>query len=136
MAKFFNKFKKPCFKPIFAPFSQHWVKKKLFSKNLVLSCTISYGFLATCQNLGKTNDTIPRKRKERRTDGRTDRMTDRPYFTGALPINSKRLTVILKGLISIFVPYTMIYTHIRTFMKNVSHILKDIYIYIYIYIYI
>ena len=38
------------------------------------TCTTSYGFLALCQNSEKTNDTIPRKRLDRRTD--------RPYFIG------------------------------------------------------
>ena len=49
MTKFFNKLKKPCFWPI----SQFLGQKKCSGT--------SYGFLATCQNLEKTNDTIPRK---------------------------------------------------------------------------
>ena len=52
--------------------------KKFFPENLALPGTTSYGFLALCQNSEKTNDTIPRKRLDRRMDGRTDR----PYFTG------------------------------------------------------
>ena len=35
--------------------------KNFFSKNLALSEATSYGFLAPCQNLEKTNDPIPRK---------------------------------------------------------------------------
>ena len=42
---------------------------KFFPENPALSRTTSYGFLAPCQNSEKTNDTIPRKR----LDGRTDR---------------------------------------------------------------
>ena len=63
MTKFFNKFKK-----FFGPFSQFWGEKS-FLENLALSNTTSYGFLAICQNLEKTNDTIPRKLQTRK-DGR------------------------------------------------------------------
>ena len=35
-----------------------------------------YGLLALCQNSEKTNDTIPRKSLDRRTDGRTEGQTD------------------------------------------------------------
>ena len=42
--------------------------KKFFP---ALSCTTSHRFLATCQNLEKTNDAIPRKCQDRRTDGQT-----------------------------------------------------------------
>ena len=66
MTKFFNILKKPCFWP------------KLFLENPARSHTALYEFLASCQNLEKTNDTIPRKRPDRRKDGRTDR----PYFIG------------------------------------------------------
>ena len=44
-----------------------------FPENLALSCTTSDGFLAPCQNLEKTNDTIPRKCPCRKK-------ADRPYF--------------------------------------------------------
>ena len=41
-----------------------------------MSRTISYGFLAQCENIEKINDKILRKRtegqKDRRTEGRTD----------------------------------------------------------------
>ena len=46
-----------------------------------MSRTTSDGFLAPCQNLAKTNDTIP-KRPDRRKDGRKEERTDRPYFVG------------------------------------------------------
>ena len=49
--------------------------KKFFLENPALSHTTSYGFLASCQNLEKTNDTIPRKRPDRQKDGRTDGQT-------------------------------------------------------------
>ena len=48
------------------------------AQNPALSCTTSYCFLASCQNLEKTNDTIPGKCPDRRKDGRTDRS----YFIG------------------------------------------------------
>ena len=50
--------------------------KKFFLENPALSHTTSYGFLASYQNLAKTNDVIPRKHsdrlKERRKDGQKD----------------------------------------------------------------
>ena len=58
MTKFFNKFK------IFEA-------KKMFLGNPTLSHTTSYGFLATCQNLEKTNYTIPRNHPDRQNDGQT-----------------------------------------------------------------
>ena len=66
MTKFFNVFKKPCFWPIFPIFE----KKNFFLENPALSRTTSYGFLASCQKLQKTNDTISRKRPDRQKDGR------------------------------------------------------------------
>ena len=76
MTKCFNKFKKPYFWPIFGPFSD-FRAKTFFPENPALSCTTSYGFLASCQNSEKTNDTtISRKRLGRRTDGRTKGRTD------------------------------------------------------------
>ena len=46
--------------------------KKFVPKNPALSRRTSYGFVAPCQNLQKTNDKIPRKRLNRWKDGRTD----------------------------------------------------------------
>ena len=61
MTKFPNKFKKPCFSPIFGA-------KIIFLENAAWSYTTSYGFLAPCQNLEKVNDTIQRKWLDRRKD--------------------------------------------------------------------
>ena len=65
MTKFSNKFKKPCFWPIFPIFGA----KKIFLENPALSRTTSYGFLAPCQNLEKVNNTIQKKHPEE-TSGR------------------------------------------------------------------
>ena len=54
--------------------------KIVFLENLAPSRTTSYGFLEPCQDLEKTNNTIPRKRPDRRKDGWKDGRTDRPYF--------------------------------------------------------
>ena len=97
MAKSFNKFKKSCFWPIFGPFSQIW-GQKFFSRK---SGSVTHNFIwvsNTIPKFRKTNDAIPRKPLDRRTDGSTDgrtdgrmdgrtdgRMdgrTDRPYFIG------------------------------------------------------
>ena len=76
MTKFFNKLKKnPCFWPIFVPFSQFWGQKFFFPENLDLSHTISC-WLASCQNLEKTNDTTPRKHPDRWKDRGTNRRKD------------------------------------------------------------
>ena len=48
MTKFSNKLKKPCFGPIFGPFSNFGAKKN-FPENPALSHTTSYEFLAPCQ---------------------------------------------------------------------------------------
>ena len=61
MTTFFNIFKKPKKIPIF------WVKN-VFLENPALSRTTSSGFLASCQNLEKTNNKIPRKCPDRRKD--------------------------------------------------------------------
>ena len=58
-----------------------FLEQKLFQK-IRLSCTTSYGFLAPCQDLEKTNDTITRKH----LDGWMDSRMGRPYFTGLLRI--------------------------------------------------
>ena len=76
MTKSFNKFKKPCFQSIFPPFSQFWGQKEFFSEDPALSCTTSYGFLSLLQNSEKTNDAIPRKRLDRKTNGRAEGWKD------------------------------------------------------------
>ena len=50
-------------------------------ENPALSLTTSYRFLASCQNLVKTDDTIPRKRPDKRRDGQT-------LFHRTLPANA------------------------------------------------
>ena len=80
MAKFFFKFKKPYFWPIFGPFPQFLEQKNIFPKTLALSRTTSEQFLAPCQNSEKSNDSIPKKDPERQRDERTDR----PYFIGSI----------------------------------------------------
>ena len=77
MTKFLNIFKKPCFLPHFWPIFPIFGKKpqnktKKTLENPALSRTTSYGFLASSQNLDKNNDTIPRKRLDRRKDGETE----------------------------------------------------------------
>ena len=72
MTKFFNKFKKFCFWPFFPILGP---RKNFFSENPALLRTTSYSFLAPCQNLEKTNDTIPRKQPDRQKDRRKDGQT-------------------------------------------------------------
>ena len=73
--------KNHAFGPFMVHFSGFWCKN-FFLENKALSHTTSYGSLAPCQILEKTNDAIPRKRqkrrKDRRTDGRTHGRTGRP----------------------------------------------------------
>ena len=85
MTKSFNRSKKPCLWPIFGPFSQI-LGEKIFFQKIWLSHTTSYGFLASCQNSEKTNNTNPRKQTDRRTDGRTGGGKDRQtVFYRTLP---------------------------------------------------
>ena len=69
MPKFFNIFKKPCFQSIYGSFSQFFGQNFFFWK-IQLSRT-SYGFLAPCQNLVRTNGTIPRKCLDKWKDEQT-----------------------------------------------------------------
>ena len=71
MAKIFNIVKKTLFLTHFPKF----LGKIFFPENPALSRTTSYGFLASCQNLEKTNDTIPRKHPDRWKDGWKDEQT-------------------------------------------------------------
>ena len=86
MTKFFNKFKKTCFWPIFPILGA----TKSFLENLALSCTTSVPCI--------TSSTIPKFRKkvmqfqengrtDRRMDGRMDGRTDLFYRT--LPATAK-----------------------------------------------
>ena len=60
---------------IFGPFWAQFPNfggKKILTENPALSRTTSHGILAPCQISEKTNDIIPRKCVDRRTDGKTD----------------------------------------------------------------
>ena len=50
--------------------------KNVFLENSALLRTTSYEFLEPYQNLGKSDDTILRKRPDRRKDERTEGQTD------------------------------------------------------------
>ena len=73
MTKFSNKLKKTLILAHFWHFFPILEQKKIFPENPARSHT-THKFLAPCQISDKTNDTIPRKH----LDGRTDR----PYFIG------------------------------------------------------
>ena len=70
MIKFSNKLKK---NPVFGPFRAHFPN---FRGKKISPGTTSHGIRATCQNLEKINNTIPRKRRDRWKDGRKDRQKD------------------------------------------------------------
>ena len=77
MTKFSNILKKNLFLAHFPNFGS----KNVFPENPALSRTTSHRILVPCQSSEETNDTNPRKRLDRRADGRTDgRKVDRPYF--------------------------------------------------------
>ena len=63
----------------FWPFFPIWGQKKI-SQKIGLPRTTSYKILAPCQISEKTNDTIARKRLDRRTEGQKDGQT--LYFIG------------------------------------------------------
>ena len=65
-------FKKPCSWSVFPILKG----KKFLKENPPLSCRTSHRFLAPCQNLEKTDDTILRKHLDRERDGKVDRRTD------------------------------------------------------------
>ena len=74
--KIFKHIKKTLFFAHFCPFSQFSRQKLFFTENPALSRTTSHEFLAPCLHLEKTNDKIPRKNSDRRTEGREDRQKD------------------------------------------------------------
>ena len=81
MTRFFKKFKKPFFDPFLVHFP-NFEGKKIFSRKYG---SVMHNFIwvsSISQNLEKTNDTIPRKRPDRRKNERTDGRTDRPYSIG------------------------------------------------------
>ena len=68
MTKFSNKFKKLCFWPILGPFSQFFGEKKFPRK----SGSVTRNFIwvsSTMPKFRKVNDTIQRKRPDKRKDG-------------------------------------------------------------------
>ena len=71
---------------------------KFFNKFKKNSRTTSYGFLAPCQKLEKTNDTIPRKcsdrQKDRRKDGRKNGQTPFPRTLPVTARSPKRLYIL------------------------------------------
>ena len=50
-----------------------------------MTCTTPYGFLAPCQILEKTSDTVPRKRLKKRTEEQKDGQT---LFCKPLPVSA------------------------------------------------
>ena len=88
MTKVFNKFKKLKF----LVHSPNFWSKKHFLENPALSRTTSYRFLAPCQNLEKTNNTIPRKLPDRRKDGQTLFHEILPATAGVPKNNIKKLS--------------------------------------------
>ena len=72
MTKFSNKFKKPCFWPIFPIFGA----KRFFLKNRALSRPTRHVPLTQCWVSEKTNEPIPWKLTNRWKDGRVDGTTD------------------------------------------------------------
>ena len=80
MTKFFNRFKKPFLAHFWSIFPI--LKAKNFFLKIWPSCTISYGFLALCQNLQK-NNTIA---KNTWTEGRLEKQKDgQTLYHSALP---------------------------------------------------
>ena len=73
MTKIFNKFHKLYFLPIFCHFP-HLLGKKIFSK-IWLLCTATHWPIKPCQVSEKTNEPIPRKLPDGRTEGWKDRQT-------------------------------------------------------------
>ena len=86
MTKFFNKFKKIYFWHTFPILGQKFIFILYFYLFLALSGITSYGFLAPCQNLEKAPDPIPRKRPDRRTDGKMDGQT---LFYRTFPVTAE-----------------------------------------------
>ena len=63
---------------------------KFFFWKIWLSHTTSHGFQAPCQNLEKTNNTVPTKHLDRRMDSGTKRQKDRQtLFHRILPATAR-----------------------------------------------
>ena len=88
MIKFSEIWQKPHFGHLFGPFSLIFQAMRIFLKNTALTSTTSRGFLSPCQKLEKTNDQIPSKLPDRRTnlqntDGQTLFHRTLPATTGS-----------------------------------------------------
>ena len=85
MPKFFFKFKKPYFWPIFPILGA----KKVFPKNLAVTHNLIRVSVPPCQNSEKPNDPIPRKQPDRQQG----RKMNRPYFIGPfqLPLGVQQI---------------------------------------------
>ena len=90
-----NKFRKNQW-PSYLIFLAHFWGKKNVPKNCP-SVKTRYGFVTPCQNLEKTNDTIPTKHTDRRTGRQKDRLT---LFHRTLPATAGGLkkTVYLENI--------------------------------------
>ena len=85
----FSIFKKPWFWTIFGP-SFQILGQNFFFWKIWLSHTTSHGFQAPCQNLEKTNNTVPTKHLDRRMDSGTKRQKDRQtLFHRILPATAR-----------------------------------------------
>ena len=99
MTKFSNKLKNP----VLAHFRNFWGQKNSL-ENPALSRTTSNGILAPCQNLEKINDTIPKKRRDRRKDRQTLFHRTLPATPGApknVPPSSSKKLKNINGLIAL-----------------------------------
>ena len=73
MTKFFNKFKKPCFWPIFGPFPYFDSKKKFSGK----SSSVTHNFIWVSSTMPKFRKKLMMQFQENaQTDGRTERRTE------------------------------------------------------------
>ena len=86
MPKFFNNFKKPCSWPIFGPCFRFPGHKNFFWKIKICHAQLHMVFQHHAIIQKKNNNTIPRKRPDRRKDGRKHRKTDVSYFIGPLQL--------------------------------------------------
>ena len=78
MTKFFNKFKKPCFWPIFGQF----LTQKYFSGKSACHAQLHMGFQYHAKIQKKTNHKTPRQAKGRKDRQKDIRKDDRPDFKG------------------------------------------------------
>ena len=78
MTKFFNKFKKPCFWPIFGQF----LTQKYFSGKSGCHAQLHMGFQYHAKIQKKTNHKTPRQAKGQKDRQKDTRKDDRPDFKG------------------------------------------------------